>query len=115
MSDDRAPIPRWPAGFHPFGDAPKSPQERAQWARLWDEHRASRSAPPPDKPDTRTNTKKPSNDAGSDVRQATRTTPGQTPELAPEENILAADLPCSDEPNAPVGSGRSGAPCLVAS
>src|SRR4051794_13797088 len=53
------------------------------------------SASLPDKPDTRTNTKKPSNDAGSDVRQATRTRPGQTPPLALEKDILGlfrADL-----------------------
>jgi len=94
VSDDRAPIPRdsWPEDFHPFGDTPKSPQEQAEWARLWEEKQAARSAPPPDKPDTRTNTKKPSNDAGSDVRQSTRTTPGQTPPLAIEKDILGAFL-----------------------
>ncbi len=50
------------------------------------------SAPLPDDPDYRTNTKKPSNDAGSDVRQATRTTPGQAPPLAIEKDILAIFL-----------------------
>jgi hypothetical protein len=57
MSDDRAPIPRdaWPADFHPFGGTPKSPQEQAEWTRLWEEKQASRSAHP---------------------------TPGQTPEAA---------------------------------
>jgi hypothetical protein len=95
MSDDPAPIPRdaWPADWNPWsGKSHLSEAERAENARLWDKQRASRSAPPPDKPDTRTNTKKPSNDAGSDVRQATRTTPGQTPDLALEEDILALFL-----------------------
>jgi hypothetical protein len=94
MSDDGAPIPRddWPADFHPFSDAPKSPQERAEWARLSDEKRASRSAPQPDKPDTRTNASKPASLSAKFVRQATRTTPGQTPDLAYEKDILALFL-----------------------
>jgi hypothetical protein len=91
MSDDRAPIPRWPAGFDPFGDAPKSPQERAESARR-DENRASCSAPPPDKPDTRTNANKRASANEKVVRQATRTTPGQTPPLAIEKDILALFL-----------------------
>jgi hypothetical protein len=94
MSDDRALIPRdaWPADFHPFGGTPKSPQEQAEWTRLWEEKQASRSAPLPDKPNTRTNKKIASNNAGSNVRQATRTTPGQTPALALETDILGAFL-----------------------
>jgi hypothetical protein len=41
LSDDLAPIPidAWRADTQPF-DAPKSPQERAEWARLWNEERA---------------------------------------------------------------------------
>src|SRR5262245_46525273 len=53
------------------------------------------SGPQPDNPDTRTRAKITRNDAASDVRQATRTTPGQTPLLALEEDILGlftADL-----------------------
>jgi hypothetical protein len=94
VSDDRAPIPKesWPAGWQPFSGVPKSPEERAEWARLLREKEASRSAPPPDKPDIRTNTQKPSNDAGSDVRKATRTTPGQTPVVALETDILGVFL-----------------------
>jgi hypothetical protein len=46
------------------------------------------SAPLSDKSDNTTNRKTPSNDAGSGVRQAIRTPPGQTPELALEKDIL---------------------------
>jgi hypothetical protein len=53
---------------------------------------AFESDPLPDNPDTRTNTKTPRNHAGSYVRQATRTTPGQTPALALETDILGAFL-----------------------
>jgi hypothetical protein len=90
---DLAPIPRddWAAGWDPFEDA-STPETRAENARLLDAKRGAKSAHQPDDPDNRTNTKTPSNDAGSDVRQATWTTPGQTPALALEKDILGLFL-----------------------
>ena len=93
MSDDLAPIPidAWPAEFRPF-EGNSTAEERAEWARLHDERRASKSAPQPDDPDNRTNGREPASVNEKVVRQATRTTPGQTPELALEEDILALFL-----------------------
>jgi len=59
-------------------------------SRAWDEKQDGKSAPSPDHQDTRAHLKKPRNHAGSVVRQGTRTTPGQTPPLALEKDILGA-------------------------
>jgi 5S rRNA maturation endonuclease (ribonuclease M5) len=47
-----------------------------------------RPRPQPDDPDTRTNTREPASLSGSNVREPTRTTPGQPPPLAYERDIL---------------------------
>jgi hypothetical protein len=93
---DEAPI-RFPDDFRPFEDTLTS-GERAEVTRAYDAERArfrrqdskrSTSAPSPDNPDTRTNSRKPATENEKVVWPATRTTPGQTPVLAREENILA--------------------------
>jgi hypothetical protein len=96
MSDD-APIPSdaWPPEFRPFESNATPAKDRAEYERLHDQKRASKSVPRPDKPDNRTNGRKASSTNEKVVRVATRTTPGQTPALAREENILdlfAADF-----------------------
>lgn len=96
---DAAPI-RFPEGFDPFEDS-KSPEERADAARLHDAERSRVrgrapkspvSAPSPDKPDNRTNDQNASNHAASIVRHPNRTTAGQTPDLALEDDILGTFL-----------------------
>jgi hypothetical protein len=92
VSDD-APIPSgaWPPEFRPF-ESNATPEDRAEYERLHDDKRASKSAPQPDKPETRTNRRKPASTDESFVRVPTRTTPGETPALACEENILVLFL-----------------------
>jgi hypothetical protein len=61
--------------------------QRVEWPDL-----ESSSAPPPDRPDDRTNGRKPPSLSEESVREPDRTAPGQTPALALEQDILGRFL-----------------------